>query len=42
MIRRRADSQLPIPFGPFLSFASFVYILWGEWMIQGYMGMIRS
>ena len=41
MIQRRSDSQIPIPFGPFLSFASFLYILCGDSMINAYLNWIR-
>ncbi len=40
MIRRRADSQVPIPFGPFLSLASFLYILFGTDLIQAYLRLL--
>ncbi len=36
MIVRRTNGQVPIPFGPFLSGASFLYILVGDRLIQAY------
>ena len=41
MVIRRSGSQLAIPFGPFLSVASFAYILYGEWLIRMYMGTLH-
>ncbi len=41
MIARRSGAQLAIPFGPFLSFASFCYILYGERLIQLYLGTLH-
>ncbi len=40
MIIRRTNSQIPIPFGPFLSGASFVYILFGDQLIMAYLNML--
>ena len=40
MIVRRANGQVPIPFGPFLSGASFLYILFGDRLIQAYWAML--
>ena len=40
MIVRRTNSQVPIPFGPFLSGASFLYILVGDRLIQAYWAML--
>lgn len=42
MIRRREGTQIPIPFGPFLSFASFLYVLCGDPLIRAYLRMLRS
>ncbi len=41
MIVRRVDSQLPIPFGPFLSFAAFLYVLAGDQLINAYLGLLH-
>jgi leader peptidase (prepilin peptidase)/N-methyltransferase len=40
MVVRRANGQVPIPFGPFLSGASFVYVLVGDRLIQAYWGLL--
>ncbi|MEW6442505.1 MAG: prepilin peptidase [bacterium] len=42
MIARRADGKLPIPFGPFLSAASFVYILAGRQVLDAYWAWIHG
>ena len=42
MIVRRTNGQVPIPFGPFLSGASFLYILVGDRLIQAYWAMLPS
>ena len=39
MIARRTNGRIPIPFGPFLSGASFLYVLAGDRLIQAYWGM---
>lgn len=39
---RRADSQVPIPFGPFLAFGAFVALLFGEQLIDWYIGLAFS
>ena len=41
MIVRRTNSQIPIPFGPYLSGASFVYLLYGKQLITAYLNLIR-
>ena len=41
MIVRRTNGQVPIPFGPFLSGASFLYILVGDRLIQAYWAMLQ-
>jgi leader peptidase (prepilin peptidase)/N-methyltransferase len=40
MVVRREDGQVPIPFGPFLSGASFLYILVGDRLIQAYWALL--
>lgn len=40
MIRRQADSQLALPFGPFLSFAALAYLFYGERLISWYLGLL--
>lgn len=34
---RRHNKNLPLPFGPYLSFAGFVALLWGERVIEWYL-----
>lgn len=41
MIARRQNGQVPIPFGPFLSGASFLYVLVGDRVLQAYWGMLQ-
>jgi leader peptidase (prepilin peptidase) / N-methyltransferase len=41
MVVRRTNGRVPIPFGPFLSGASFLYILVGDHLVQAYWGMIQ-
>jgi prepilin signal peptidase PulO-like enzyme (type II secretory pathway) len=41
MIARRQNGQVPIPFGPFLSGASFLYVLVGDRLLQAYWGMLQ-
>lgn len=40
MIVRRSGAQLAIPFGPFLSVASFCYVLFGDRLIHLYLGAL--
>jgi len=42
MIVRRADGKLPIPFGPFLSGASFLHILVGNQLVQAYWNWVHG
>lgn len=39
MARRHADSQLALPFGPFLSFGAICYMFFGEQLIDWYLGL---
>ena len=41
MAVRRTNGQVPIPFGPFLSGASFLYLLVGDRLLQAYLNMIQ-
>ena len=40
MIRRQADSQLALPFGPFLSLGALGYLFFGERLIAWYLGLL--
>ncbi len=42
MLVRRTNGQVPIPFGPFLSGASFLYLLVGDRLIQAYWSLLPS
>jgi leader peptidase (prepilin peptidase)/N-methyltransferase len=39
MMRRRADGQLALPFGPFLAFGAACYLFFGERVIDWYLGL---
>ncbi len=39
MARRNANSQLALPFGPFLAFGAISYLFFGERLINWYLGM---
>lgn len=41
MIRSGSGARTPIPFGPFLSFACMVYLLWGVEIWKAYLGLYR-
>jgi leader peptidase (prepilin peptidase) / N-methyltransferase len=36
IIIRQHDKNVPIPFGPYLAFAGWIYLLWGEKLTQTY------
>ena len=40
MVRRHSNSQLAIPFGPFLSFGALCYLFFGEQFISRYLGLL--
>jgi len=40
IVIRGRDSQLPIPFGPYLCGAALVYVFWGDAIIQWYLGTV--
>ncbi len=42
MIITRNDMKLAIPFGPFLSMASIIYIFFGDTIIRWYLGFILT
>ncbi|MGI9343495.1 MAG: prepilin peptidase [Gammaproteobacteria bacterium] len=39
MVFRSHDRQVPIPFGPYLSTAGFVAMMWGPQLLDAYMGV---
>ena len=41
MAARKKDSQLPIPFGPFLAFGALLYIFFGRQIIHWYLNLGR-
>ena len=36
MVVKKKDSQTPIPFGPYLAMAGWIYLLWGERLVHWY------
>jgi leader peptidase (prepilin peptidase)/N-methyltransferase len=42
MLFSSADSKYAVPFGPFLSLGAIIYVLWGEGMINWYLGFLRA
>ena len=38
----QADSKYAVPFGPFLSLGAIMYVLWGEFLINWYMEILRG
>ncbi|MEF3255720.1 MAG: prepilin peptidase [Deferribacterales bacterium] len=42
IIKVYKDNSFPIPFGPFITFASIFYIFYGEDLINGYLKLIRN
>jgi leader peptidase (prepilin peptidase)/N-methyltransferase len=41
LISSKADSKYAVPFGPFLSLGAVIYVLWGEALINWYVGFLR-
>jgi leader peptidase (prepilin peptidase)/N-methyltransferase len=41
LISSNADSKYAVPFGPFLSLGAVIYVLWGEALINWYVGFLR-
>jgi leader peptidase (prepilin peptidase)/N-methyltransferase len=39
MLARKKDSQLPIPFGPFLAFGAVLFIFFGRQLIHWYFAL---
>lgn len=39
MLCQRASSKLAIPFGPFLSVASLIWLFWGGFLLRWYLGL---
>jgi len=42
LISSQADSKYAVPFGPFLSLGAIIYVVWGEYLINWYMGFLRG
>lgn len=42
MIVLRKDSKYAVPFGPFLSLGSIIYVLWGEGLISWYLRFLKA
>lgn len=40
MVRRHANTQLALPFGPFLSVGALCYLFWGEGIIAWYLSLL--
>ncbi len=38
IVLRGRDKNIPIPFGPYLASAGWIYLLWGEAIIEAYLG----
>ncbi len=38
----KADSKYAVPFGPFLSLGAVIYVLWGEFLLNWYVGILRG
>lgn len=41
MLVRGRDHRVPLPFGPFLAAAGLLVLLWGENLVQAYLGLVR-
>lgn len=41
MIKNRKGMKLAIPFGPFLSLGAVIYLFYGQWLIEWYVGLLR-
>jgi leader peptidase (prepilin peptidase)/N-methyltransferase len=42
LISAEADSKYAVPFGPFLSLGAIIYVLWGDVLINWYVGLLRA
>lgn len=42
LISAQANSKYAVPFGPFLSLGGVIYVLWGETLINWYVGFLRG
>ena len=42
LISSKADSKYAVPFGPFLSLGAVIYVLWGEALINWYVGFLQA
>jgi prepilin signal peptidase PulO-like enzyme (type II secretory pathway) len=38
--RDRSFAARPFPFGPFLSIAAVLVVLWGPWAVEGYLSLL--
>lgn len=38
---QRAESNTPIPFGPYLAIAGWIALLWGDWITESYLQFVR-
>ena len=41
MLFKKEDSKLALPFGPFLSSAAILYLLWGAKLLEWYLGLFK-
>lgn len=41
MVLRRENSRFALPFGPFLSLAAIVFLLWGPHLMRWYLGLLN-
>lgn len=39
IVVRGRDRNIPIPFGPYLAAAGWIALMWGDWLISGYLQM---
>lgn len=38
---QKAESNTPIPFGPYLAIAGWIALLWGDWITESYLQFVR-
>ena len=39
IVLRGHDKNIPIPFGPYLAIAGWVALMWGDWLLDAYLGV---